>query len=148
MTRLCSRAGAAGDVDVKVVARRRQGYVHDVDVEDGAHSLVVDEPEVAGGTDVGPAPTRLVAAGLASCIAITMEMYAKRKEWDIGAVEVEVVVEYEGFTPTAFDATIRLPEELDDEQRQRLLVIARKCPVHRVLAGETRVAISDTVEAP
>jgi len=77
---------------MKVVARRRDGYIHDVDIEAGRHALVVDEPEVAGGTDAGPAPTRLVAAGLASCISITMEMYARRKGWDIGAVEVEETV--------------------------------------------------------
>lgn len=131
---------------MRVVARRRQGYVHDVDIEDGAHALVVDEPEVAGGTDAGPAPTRLLAAGLASCIAITMEMYADRKDWAIGAVEVEVDVEYDGFAPTSFAASVRLPAELSEEQRQRLLVIARKCPVHRALATETPVTVTDRDE--
>jgi putative redox protein len=132
---------------VKVVARRREGYVHDVEIEEGAHEFVVDEPVVAGGTDAGPSPTRLVAAGLASCIAITMEMYADRKGWDIDAVEVEVDVEYERFVPTSFSASIRLPEGLSKQQRQRLLAIARKCPVHKVLAGEASVTISDRVEA-
>lgn len=133
---------------MKVVARRREGYVHDVEIEDGAHTLVVDEPEVAGGTDAGPAPTRLLAAGLASCIAITMEMYAQRKQWDIGQVEVEVNVDYEKFTPTSFDATIRLPAGLSEEQREKLLVIARKCPVHKVVAAETPVAVSEQIEGP
>jgi len=133
---------------MRVVARRREGYIHDVEIEDGAHRLVVDEPAVAGGTDAGPGPTRLVAAGLASCIAITMEMYAKRKEWDIGAVEVEIEVSYEGFAPTAFAASIRLPEGLSKEQRKRLLTIARKCPVHKVVAHETPVTISDRIESP
>jgi len=133
---------------VKVVARRREGFVHDVEIEDGAHTLVVDEPEVAGGTDAGPAPTRLLAAGLASCIAITMEMYAQRKEWEIGAVEVQVDVEYERFVPSSFAATVRLPAELSDEQREKLLVIARKCPVHKVVASETPVAVSAEIEDP
>jgi len=131
---------------MKVVARRREGFVHDVDVEDGAHSLLVDEPVVAGGADVGPSPTRLVAAGLASCIAITMEMYAERKGWELGDVEVEVDVEYDGYLPTSFAATIHLPEGLDDEQRSRLLTIAGKCPVHKLLAGETPVSIDCRVE--
>ena len=131
---------------MKVLARRREGYVHDVKIEEGRHQLVVDEPSnVEGGTDAGPSPTRLVAAGLASCIAITMEMYADRKGWDIGAVEVEVDVTYEDYTPNSFAATIRLPEGLSEEQRQRLLVIARKCPVHKVIASETPV--SDRIEA-
>lgn len=132
---------------MRVVARRREGYVHDVEIEGGAHRLVVDEPLAAGGDDAGPSPTRLVAAGLASCIAITLEMYAERKGWDVGPVEVEVDVEYEGFTPSSFAATIRLPAELSDEQRQRLLAIARKCPVHRVIAAETPVSVSDRVES-
>jgi putative redox protein len=129
---------------VRVVARRRQGYVHDVEIEGGAHALVVDEPIAAGGSDAGPAPTRLLAAALASCIAITIEMYAKRKEWEVGAVEVEVDVAYEEFTPSSFAATVRLPPGLSEEQRGRLLAIARKCPVHKVIASETPV--SDRVE--
>ena len=124
---------------VRAVARRRQGFLHDVEIEGGAHRLVVDEPEVAGGTDAGPAPTRLVAAGLASCISITMEMYAQRKGWDLGAVEVVVDVEYEGYVPTSFTASVQLPEALDAEQRERLLKIAEKCPVHKLLADRTRV---------
>lgn len=131
---------------MKVVARRREGYVHDVEIEDGAHSLVVDEPEAAGGTDAGPAPTRLVAAGLASCIGITMEMYARRKGWEIGAVEVQVEVEYDGHVPSSFAATIRLPAGLSEEQRERLLVVARKCPVHKIIAAETPVAVSERIE--
>jgi putative redox protein len=124
---------------VRAVARRREGYLNDVEIEDGAHQLVVDEPEVAGGTDAGPAPTRLVAAGLASCISITMEMYARRKGWDLGDVEVAVDVGFDGFVPTSLTATVHLPEELDPERRERLLRIAERCPVHRLLAGETEV---------
>jgi putative redox protein len=130
---------------MKVVARRREGYAHDVEIE-GGHTVRVDEPVAAGGTDTGPSPTRLVAASLASCIAVTVEMYAERKGWDAGQVEVDVDVEYEGFAPVSFAVTLRLPAELSDEQRDRLLVIARKCPVHKLLAGETPVAVSGRVE--
>jgi putative redox protein len=131
---------------MRVVARRREGFIHDVDIESGAHALVVDEPAVAGGTDAGPSPTRLVAAGLASCVAVTMEMYAERKGWDIGAVEVDVDVEYDRFAPSSFAVSLRLPAELSDEQRERLLVIARKCPVHKVIGTATPVTVSDRVE--
>lgn len=130
---------------MKVVARRREGYAHDVEIE-GGHTIVTDEPtEVEGGTDLGPSPSRLVAAGLAGCVAITMEMYATRKGWDIGAVEVEVDVAYEDFTPRSFDVTLRLPDDLSEEQKERLKAVAAKCPVHKVLAGETAVAISDEI---
>ncbi len=131
---------------MKVVARRRDGYAHDVEIE-GGHTIRVDEPTAAGGTDSGPSPTRLVAAGLASCVAITIEMYAERKGWDIGPVEVDVDVTYRDYAPLAFAVTLRLPEGLSDEQRERLLVVAGKCPVHKLIAGETEVVISDQIEA-
>lgn len=130
---------------MKVVARRREGYAHDVEIE-GGHTLRVDEPAAAGGTDTGPSPTRLVAAGLASCIAVTVEMYAERKGWDLGRVEVDVEVEYEGVAPRSFAATLRLPAGLGEEQRDRLLVIAHKCPVHKLIAAETEILIADQVE--
>jgi putative redox protein len=132
---------------VKVVARRREGYAHDVEIE-GGHTLRIDEPTAAGGTDTGPSPTRLLAASLASCTAITMEMYAERKGWDVGQVEVDVDVEYRDASPLSFAVTLRLPSELGDEQRESLLVVARKCPVHKLLAGETEVTIADKVETP
>jgi putative redox protein len=131
---------------MRVVARRRHGYVHEVEIE-GGHTVVVDEPSfVEGGTDAGPSPTRLVAAGLAGCVAVTMEMYANRKGWDVGAVEVDVDVEHEGFAPRSFAVTLRLPPGLSEEQKERLAAVAQKCPVHKVLAGETPVSVSDRIE--
>jgi putative redox protein len=131
---------------MRVVARRREGLAHDVEIE-GGHTIAIDEPTAAGGTDIGPSPTRLLAASLAGCIAVTIEMYAARKEWEIGPVEVDVDVEYEGFAPRSFAVTLHLPAELSEEQRQRLAAIARRCPVHEVLAGETPVTVSDRVES-
>jgi putative redox protein len=131
---------------MKVVARRRAGFTHEVEIESG-HTIVVDEPLEAGGNDAGPSPTRLVAAGLAGCIAVTMEMYAERKGWDVGKVEVDVNVEYVNDSPVSFAVSLRLPTELSEEQRARLLVVARKCPVHKLLAGEAAVVVSDRIEA-
>lgn len=125
---------------MRVVARRRQGFAHDVEIESG-HSLVSDEPASVGGSDEGPSPTRLLAASLAACTAITVEMYADRKGWDVGALEAEVETSYEGPVPTRFEVTLRLPAELDTEQMEKLLVIASKCPVHKALAGNTAVTI-------
>ena len=129
----------------KVVARRRKGYAHDVEME-GGHTLISDEPESAGGADEGPSPTRLLAASLAACTAITIEMYAERRDWDVGQVEVDVDVEYRDGAPLSFAVTLRLPSELSDEQRKRLLVVAGKCPVHKLIAGETEVTIADKIE--
>jgi putative redox protein len=131
---------------LRIVARRREGYAHDVEIE-GGHEVRVDEPAGAGGTDTGPSPTRLLGAGLASCIAITVEMYAERKSWDVGQVEVDVEMGYEGPVPTSFEVGLKLPGELDEEQRRRLLVIATKCPVHKVLAGEAQVSVVERLEA-
>jgi putative redox protein len=130
---------------MKVVARRREGLAHDVEIE-GGHEIVVDEPVAAGGSDSGPSPTQLLAASLAGCTAITLELYAERKGWDLGALEVEVDFASDGLAPAAFDVVLRLPDSFDEEQRQRLLKIAAKCPVHKVLASETSIAISDRVE--
>ena len=131
---------------MRIVARRSEGYAHDVEL-DGSHVLRVDEPVDRGGTDTGPRPTELLGASLAGCIAITVEMYAQRKGWDVGAVEVDVEMNYEGPVPSGFEVGVKLPGELDDEQRRRLLVIAAKCPVHKVLAGEAHVNVVERLEA-
>jgi putative redox protein len=132
---------------MKVVARRREGFTHDVEIE-GGHTMVIDEPRDAGGGDEGPSPTRTLGAALAACTAITCEMYAERKGWELGKVEVEVEIEYDSARGTAagFEVTLRIPETLTEDQQQRLLVIAGKCPLHRVIAGETPVAIVDRIE--
>jgi putative redox protein len=127
------------------VARRREGYTHDVEVD--GHELVVDEPESAGGAGLGPSPTRLLGASLASCTAITIEMYADRKGWDVGKLEVCVDWEYaKASLPASYEVTLKLPGDLTDEQRERLVVIAGKCPVHRVITHQTGVAVNDRVE--
>lgn len=129
---------------MRIVARRVEGYAHDVEVD--GHALRLDEPPEAGGDGTGPRPTTLLGAGLAGCIAITVEMYAQRKGWDVGAVEVDVETSYDGPVPTGFEVGLKLPGDLDEEQRRRLLVIATKCPVHKVLAGEARVNVVERLE--
>jgi putative redox protein len=131
---------------VSVTARRREGFTHEVEIE-GGHRLVLDEPREAGGADQGPSPTRTLAAALAACTAITTEMYAKRKGWELGDVEVAVEMEYgPSAVPQSFVVTLRLPPGLSDEQVERLGVIATKCPVHRALSHEREVTITDRVE--
>ena len=121
---------------MKVSARRDGASLrHTVQVRD--HQITVDEPITAGGEDAGPDPRELLAVSLASCTAITMEMYAARKGWEIGHIEVDV--EYspaERGCPTKFELIMRLPDDLPEEQVEKLAVIAAKCPVHRALDGE------------
>jgi putative redox protein len=121
---------------VRAIARRSDGALkHDIEI--GDHHVTADEPERQGGTDAGPSAQELLAASLASCTAVTIEMYARRKGWDIGEVVVDVDYEpaHRG-SPTRFEMTVKLPKELPEEQRERLMQIAAKCPVHRTLEGE------------
>ena len=122
-------------MSVNASAQRISGFRHIVKVRQ--HRFNVDEPADAGGDDTAPSPEELLAASLASCTAVTMEMYAQRKGWDLSDVEVQVeYVPAERGCPTRFSLTLRLPSGLSDEQVQRLKVIATKCPVHRTLDGE------------
>ena len=120
---------------MKATATRAGTFRHTVKVRD--HQLTIDEPTENGGDDTGPSPQELLAASLASCTAVTMEMYAQRKGWDIGDVEVEVeFTPAERGCPTRFVLVTRVPDGLTEEQVERLTVIAAKCPVHRTLDGE------------
>ncbi len=137
---------------MKATVRRQPGkaFIHSVEIR--GHRLVVDEPEHAGGEDQGPTPQELLAASLASCMAVTMEMYAQRKGWEIGPVEVAVEYEPpERGMPVKFSVDLRLPASCTEEQRERLQVIAAKCPVHRTLEGEVvfedRVTLTQLGEA-
>ena len=116
-------------------SRRHDSLKHDLRVR--THRLLADEPAENGGDDAGPSPEELLAASLASCSAITMEMYARRKGWDVGQLEVDVDYEpAQRGSPTRFSMEVRLPKELPDDQRERLMQIAAKCPVHRTLESE------------
>ncbi len=120
---------------MRASARRQDGFRHVIKVRD--HRVSADEPRDAGGEDAAPSPQELLAASLASCTAVTMEMYAMRKGWDLSDVEVECQYSpAERGCPTKFTLTLRLPSDLSEEQVARLKVIAAKCPVHRTLDGE------------
>ena len=122
---------------MKAIARRSNASALTHGIEIRQHRLVADEPLGKGGEDEGPDPQEMLAASLAGCTAITMEMYARRKGWDIGQVEVQC--EYtpaDRGSPTKFKLTLRFPRSLDPDQVKLLSVVAPKCPVHRTLAGE------------
>jgi putative redox protein len=126
-----------------VTARRIAGFAHEVDLGD-EHEIVIDEPADAGGTDTGPRPTQLLASSLAGCTAITIEIYAERKGWDLDGLEVTVDMESDADRrPTRFAVEVALPGELDDEQRKRLMVIAGKCPVHRLLEHGAEITVTE-----
>ena len=121
---------------MRAISRRVDGRLEQ-DVEIRGHRLTADEPKDCGGDDSGPSPQELLAASLASCTAITMEMYAQRKGWDTSGLTVDVqYTPAERGCPTKFELVLKMPPHLDEEQIERLKVIAAKCPVHRTLEGE------------
>ena len=128
---------------IRATARQREKLRHDVKVR--SHTVIADEPASHGGDDSGPSPQELLAASLAACVAITMEMYARRKGWNVAGLRVDC--EYtpaERGHPTQFRIVTRMPDSLTDEQIDRLTVIGAKCPVHRTLEGE--VSFDEQVE--
>lgn len=116
----------------------------------GEHAWIADEPARVGGGELGPNPFDMVNAGLAACTSMTLRMYADRKEWPLEGVTTRV--SYGQVSAPAgsatqekigrFDRRVELDGELDDEQRARLIEIANKCPVHRLLTGAIEVVTS------
>lgn len=108
------------------------------EINNGRNNLIADEPESVGGTDQGLGPKELLLSSLGSCTAITLRMYADRKQWDLEEVIITVKMEV---VPSSHQQTtyiknhIKLVGNLDDGQRQRLLQIAALCPVHKILSN-------------
>lgn len=97
-----------------------------------SHGLIADEPISVGGTNIGMSPFELLASGLAACTAMTVNLYAQRKEWDLK--EVLVYVDYEKVQSSdVFKKKIKLVGDLDEIKRKRLIENASKCPVHKTV---------------
>lgn len=110
-------------------------------IEIGNHQVISDEPVSVGGDDQGPGPTELLQAALGSCTAITVTMVAQRKQMPLKDVRVDVSMEKTA-EATKFHREIEFVGDLTAEQREYLLGIANKCPVHKILSGEIEI---DTV---
>lgn len=108
------------------------------------HEWLADEPLDEGGGNTATTPKHLLLSSLGSCTAITLQMYATRKQWPLESVEVELQLNPNGNPATGNDIVrkISLKGDLSAEQRERLLQIANVCPVHKILSGEIRIASS------
>lgn len=104
----------------------------------GPHHSLADEPKEVGGDDSGPGPFDHVLAGLGACTSMTIKMFADRKAWPLESVRVDLSI-HKGDDGYRLTRSIRLEGALSDEQRTRLLDIANKCPVHKMLTGKIEI---------
>ena len=135
------------EVTVHSVGKLRQ------QIDAGAHTLYADEPVGAGGDDAGPNPYELMLGALGACTSMTLLMYARRKQWPLEDVVVQLSHRRDYARDCAecdekpvqidlIERRITLSGPLDDGQRARLMEIARKCPVHRTITGTIKVVDS------
>jgi putative redox protein len=117
-------------VSLSATARSIAGTLRQEIVIDGKHRLITDEPERVGGEGSAPSPHELFPAALAACVATTLVMYARTKEWDLGDVRVDVDYDHHS-TPRLFEVDVRLAGELSDLQLERLEKVAAACPLRR-----------------
>jgi putative redox protein len=133
---------------VPVIVRNNGSFRSEI--EAGPHHLIADEPASAGGTEQGPTPYDLIAAGLGACTSMTLHFYAKRENIPLTGVEVTIANDRmhakdcaECVTTTGyihrFDVKLKLSGDLTPEQREKLLGIARRCPVYKTLTSEIRI---------
>ncbi len=138
----------------------REQVVASLDAEDGfstamkvgRHYLMADEPEEYGGREFGPSPYEWISAGLSACTVMTLQLYAKRKDWPLENVQVHTShdkthaedceqCEQDGSKIDSFELRIKLEGNLSEDQISRLLEIAHRCPVHKTLAAPAKIKI-------
>lgn len=102
------------------------------------HLLIADEPEHLGGGNVGMTPIDLLASALIACTNITLRMYANRKTWSVNQITTTIEVSQED-DKTIFIRVIDIDGQIDDSQKARMLLIANKCPVHKILSSASTI---------
>ncbi|MFD8320468.1 OsmC family protein [Kitasatospora purpeofusca] len=131
----------AGPVFVRSAAAvaTSTGEDYRVDIRSGRHRLAADEPESAGGADTATTPVGLLLSALGSCTAITLRMYAQRKQWPLTTVRVHLGYEKGPEKAVRITRRIDLVGDLDETQRARLLDIADRTPVTRAVSAGTPI---------
>lgn len=117
-------------MSLTATSRSIPGTLRQEIVIDGKHRLITDEPVEVGGDGSAPAPHELLPAALASCVGTTLVMFARRKDWDLGQVRVDVAYDHRA-TPRRADITIAIGVDLGPEQLELLEKVAAACPVRR-----------------
>lgn len=119
-----------------IVSIGKKKYTTEVTI--GHHTLIADEPTDLGGQDLGPSPTQLLLSSLGTCKAITMRMYADRKEWPLDSIEISLsseTIKSDLQQTTYIRCNIKLLGDLDDKQKARIYKLGEKCPVHKILTN-------------
>lgn len=129
-------------MSLTATSRSIPGTLRQEIVIDGKHRLITDEPKAVGGDGSAPAPHELLPAALASCVATTLVMYARRKDWELGTVRVDVDYDHKA-TPRTADVAIHIGADLTDEQLDLLDKVAAACPVRRAI--ETGIEFTETI---
>lgn len=140
-------------VSTSKVATQTDSGSFTTEIKAGKHHLVADEPESVGGADLGPTPYDLLSAALGACTTMTLQMYATRKKWDLQEAKVHVDhnkdyaqdcenCEKSNAKIDVFSRKLELKGNLDEAQKQKLLEIADKCPVHKTLHSNIKVNTS------
>ena len=124
-----------------VKVRERAGGIYTQDILARDHHVFADEPESLGSADLGPTPYEFVLAGLGSCTTITLRMYVERKKWPVTHIACDVKFKKSGpdGKTNVFVREITIEGDVDEKQRARMLEIADKCPVHRLLESSSEI---------
>ena len=130
-------------MSLAATARSIPGTLRQEIVINGKHRLITDQPERVGGGGSAPSPHELFPAALAGCVTVTLVMYARTKEWDLGEVTVDVDYDHRS-TPRIFQVVVRLTGELSDAQLERLKKVAAACPLRRSI--ESGIEFVDRLE--
>jgi putative redox protein len=126
-----------------VIVKERAGGKYTQDVLTSRHHLYADEPASYGSADLGPTPYEYLCAALGACTTITLRMYVERKKWPVDHLGCEVshkkVVGGDNGSYDVFTRTLTIEGDVDAAQRQRIMEIANKCPVHKTLESSSHV---------
>jgi putative redox protein len=102
--------------------------------------VIADEPQEVGGKNLGFSPSELLASALASCTLITLRMYVNRKQWNVSEINIKVDFEKDSEQNVSFfTRKIEITGEIDESQRQKMHLIADKCPIHKTLTNTIKI---------
>jgi putative redox protein len=102
------------------------------------HFLTMDQTVASGGDNSGPTPVEYLLAAIGGCVSITLRVYAERRGWEVGKIKVNVS-QLKDESGTYLTEEISFEKEISEEQRKKMLVFAAKCPVAKMVKGQTRI---------